>query len=202
MRIGLAVLVLCGGFMFLGQALHSTEVRRGSACTALFGAALASGDDHSPTEGPGKGWLVIHGGGLMTPDVKKRFVDLAGGPTAQFVMIPTAMSDKDIDPDHPEKLRQRYSSLFGVKNVTVLHTRDRVRANSPGFVEPLRRASGVWIGGGRQYRLADAYLGTAVEREIKALLARGGVVGGGSGGATIQGSFLVRGAPSEDNSIM
>jgi cyanophycinase len=84
----------------------------------------------------------------------------------------------------------------------VLHTRDRVRANSDGFVEPLRHASGVWIGGGRQYRLADAYLGTAVEREIKALLARGGVVGGSSAGATIQGSFLVRGAPSDNNSIV
>jgi cyanophycinase len=97
---------------------------------------------------------------------------------------------------------------FGLASVTVLHTRDRARANSEGFVEPLRHASGVWIDGGRQWRLADAYLGTAVEREIKALLARGGVVGGGSAGATIQGSFLVRGSPGTpgnpdgDNTIM
>ena len=90
----------------------------------------------------------------------------------------------------------------------LLHTRDRARANSEGFVEPLRHASGVWIDGGRQWRLADAYLGTTVEREIKALLARGGVVGGSSAGATIQGSFLVRGAsgtsrnPDGDNRIV
>src|SRR5207253_8329145 len=90
----------------------------------------------------------------------------------------------------------------------VLHTRDRAQANSAGFVEPLRHASGVWVTGGRQWRLVDAYLGTAVEREIKALVARGGVVGGGSAGATIQGSFLVRGAPGNagnpngDNTIM
>src|SRR2546428_8830034 len=89
-----------------------------------------------------------------------------------------------------------------VENIAVLHTRDPVRADSPGFAEPLRRASGVWIGGGRPYRLADAYLGTAVEREIKALFARGGVVGGGSAGATIQGSILVRGAPSDEHSII
>jgi cyanophycinase len=80
--------------------------------------------------------------------------------------------------------------------------------NSDGFVEPLRHASGVFIDGGRQWRLADVYLGTAVEREIKALVARGGVVCGGSAGATIQGSFLVRGAPGTprnpdgDNTIM
>jgi cyanophycinase len=164
--------------------------------------------DSRATVGPENGWLIIHGGGVLTLDVKKRFVDLAGGPAAHFVMIPTAMSDKEIDPDHPEKLHQRYSNLFGVKNVTVLHTRDRVRANSAGFVEPLLQASGVWIDGGRQWRLADAYLGTAVEREIKALLARGGVVCGSSAGATIQGTFLVRGDPGTprnpdgDNTIM
>jgi cyanophycinase len=160
------------------------------------------------TLGPAKGWLVIHGGGMLTNEVKQRFVVLAGGPDAQFVMIPTALADKNIELDNPEKLRQRYSTLFGVKNVTVLHTRDRVRANSEGFVEPLRHASGVWIDGGRQWRLADAYLDTAVEREIKALLARGGVVCGSSAGATIQGSFLVRGEPGSprnpdgDNTIM
>ena len=41
---------------------------------------------------------------------------------------------------------------------------------------------------------ADSYSGTRTETEIKALLARGGVVGGSSAGATIQGSYLVRGA--------
>jgi cyanophycinase len=39
----------------------------------------------------------------------------------------------------------------------------------------------------------DAYLNTSVEKEIKKLLDRGGVVGGTSAGATIQGSYLVRG---------
>ncbi len=62
--------------------------------------------------------------------------------------------------------------------------------------------------GGRQWRLADAYLDTGVEREIKALLNRGGVVGGSSAGASIQASFLVRadsakpGLPDGDNRIM
>jgi cyanophycinase len=161
--------------------------------------------DNSSTIGPAKGWLVIEGGGVVTNEVKERFVGLAGGPEATFVVIPTALGDKDID---LEKSRESFLNGFRVKYVTVLHTRDRVRANSEGFVEPLRHASGVWIDGGRQWRLADAYLGTAVEREIKALLVRGGVVGGGSAGATIQGSFLVRGAPGTprnpdgDNTIM
>jgi len=154
---------------------------------------------NAQTVGPAKGWLVIHGGGNVTNEAKERFVALAGGREANFVAIPTALSDTPIDLD---KYRLQEMRRFDVKHLTVLHTKDRVRANSDGFVEPLRHASGVWIGGGRQYRLADAYLGTAVEREIKALLARGGVVGGSSAGASIQGSFLVRGVPSDNSSIM
>lgn len=161
--------------------------------------------DNSQTIGPAKGWLVIDGGGLPQ-EVRRRFVALAGGPNAKFVCIPTARSDAQIG--DPGKVGPLFLRQFGVTQVAVLNTRDRVRANSAGFVEPLRHASGVWIDGGRQWRLADAYLGTAVEREIKALLARGGVVGGSSAGATIQGSYLVRGAPGTpanpdgDNTIM
>lgn len=169
------------------------------AAMLTFQAVLTLANYYNPQSvGPVNGWLVIHGGGHVTKEAKERFVALAGGRDANFVAIPTALSDGLIDLD---KYRLEEMRRFDVTHLTVLHTRDRVRANSDGFVEPLRHASGVWIGGGRQFRLADAYLGTAVEREIKALLARGGVVGGSSAGASIQGSFLVRGAPSEDNTI-
>jgi cyanophycinase len=189
MRRTTAILITLLATCFLGQAPR----------------ALANDYDNTSTIGPAKGWLVIQGGGAVTNEVKERFVALAGGPNANFVVIPTARPSTEIDLD---KRRQSFSNGFLVTHVTVLHTRDRVRANSEGFVEPLRHASGVWIDGGRQWRLADAYLGTAVEREIKALLARGGVVCGGSAGATIQGSFLVRGTPGNasnpdgDNRIM
>ena len=158
----------------------------------------------SATLGPEKGYLVIVGGGTLSVEIKQRFVALAGGANAKFVVIPTAGGEQ-VD---PATSQSRFSKNFGVSQVTVLHTRDPKRANQDDFVEPLRHASGVWIEGGRQWRLADAYLGTAVEREIKALLARGGVVGGSSAGATIQGSFLVRGDPAKpgnpdgDNTIM
>lgn len=175
--------------------------------SSFFSDGVTALRDHvsSATVGPEKGWLVVHGGGVVTPEVKERFVALAGGPEASIVVIPTAMPDTEIG---LENRRESFSKEFDVKRVTVLHTRDRVQANSAGFVEPLKHASGVWFDGGRQWRLVDAYLGTAVEREIKALLDRGGVVGGSSAGATIQGSYLVRGAPGNagnpngDNTIM
>jgi aminobenzoyl-glutamate utilization protein B len=148
--------------------------------------------------GPRSGALVIVGGGPIGREISDAFVALAGGVDSEFVSIPTADEESQIDPIREEAGFRRQ---FGVENVTVLHTRDRSRADSEAFVAPLLQARGVWFGGGRQWRLVDAYLGTRTQRELEAVLARGGVIGGTSAGATIQGSYLVRGA-REGNQIM
>jgi cyanophycinase len=86
--------------------------------------------------------------------------------------------------------------------VTVLHTRDRAVADSETFVAPLRSATAVFFVGGRQWRLVDAYLGTRTERELWTVLDRGGLISGTSAGATIQGSYLVRGSPQSSEILM
>ena len=53
----------------------------------------------------------------------------------------------------------------------------------------------MWFGGGRQWRLCDAYDGSPAVAAFHGVLERGGVVGGSSAGATIQGDHLVRGNP-------
>jgi len=83
----------------------------------------------------------------------------------------------------------------------VLHTKDRAVADSDAFVEPLRRARAVWFNGGRQWHLADSYLNTKTHEEMWKVLERGGVIGGSSAGATIQGEYLARGDTS-GNTIM
>ena len=90
---------------------------------------------------------------------------------------------------------------MGVKNITILHTRDPKVANQASFVAPIRTATGIWFVGGRHWRLADSYLNTLAQKEFNALLSRGGVIGGTSAGATILGSFMVRG-DTKGNSIM
>lgn len=152
----------------------------------------------SPTStGPKKGSLVIVGGGKIPHSIREKFIALAGGTDANFVYIPTAAEDRTINLGGDESPR-----LFGLKNVTVLHTRDRAEANTEKFVAPLRKASGVWFGGGRQWRLVDSYLDTRTHKELVALLERDGVIGGSSAGATIQGSYLVRGAPGGNQIMM
>ena len=147
--------------------------------------------------GPSSGALVVDGGG-ENPETIERFVGLAGGVDSAVVLIPTALESEEID---LKRQGQTFARRFGFKNVTVLHTRDRAEADKAEFVAPLERARGVWFGGGRQWRLVDAYMGTRTQRAIEGVLSRGGVIGGSSAGATIQGSYLLRGA-REGNHIM
>jgi len=47
------------------------------------------------------------------------------------------------------------------------------------------------MSGGDQARLAEAYHGTAVEKELRNLYARGGVIGGTSAGASAMSSLMI-----------
>lgn len=160
---------------------------------------LVQAQDNNPSIGPARGSLMIVGGGSLGTDIWTRFIELAGGENANIIVIPTANEDANINngPLAEKELLQH----LGVKNVTVLHTRDRKQADDPNFVAPLRNATGIWFTGGRHWRLADSYLNTLAHREFRALLERGGVIAGSSAGATIQGSFMVRG-DTKGNTIM
>jgi cyanophycinase len=148
--------------------------------------------------GPANGSLVIVGGAMRDRAIVERFLDLAGGSDAPIVVIPTAGGDEEYD-QYWRGLRQFKEA--GATDLYVLHTKDRDVANSEEFVLPIQNARGVWFGGGRQWHLADSYLDTRVHEELNALLERGGVIGGSSAGATIQGSYLARG-DTRTNTVM
>ncbi|HEX9886805.1 MAG TPA: cyanophycinase [Longimicrobiales bacterium] len=177
-----------------------TSSRRQLRALLLTLAAVAAcpGLVWSQEIGPPGGSLVIVGGAMRDPAIVQRFIGLAGGPEAPIVIVPTAGGGEEYD---------RFNSGLGAfraqgaTDLTVLHTWDRDEADSEAFVAPLRRARGVWFGGGRQWRLADVYMGTLTERELWTLLERGGVIGGSSAGATILGSYLVRG-DTRTNTVM
>jgi cyanophycinase len=129
------------------------------------------------------------GGGVVGPHVADLAWSVAGA-VARWVYIPTALRDEQIAGGRPPTFVARAKAPF-----KTLHTRDRVKAESEAFVAPLRDATAVYIDGGRQWRLADAYLDTRTEAELHALLARGGLIAGASAGAAIMASFLMRGSP-------
>jgi cyanophycinase len=134
-----------------------------------------------------EGTLVICGGGRLPEEVIGRFVEAAGGPKANLVLVPTASSFADrADPErYLAPWRERVAS------VTLLHTRSRETADQDDFVTPLRQATAVWFYGGSQSRLAASYVDTKFERELHALLKRGGTIGGTSAGAAIMSRLMI-----------
>lgn len=151
----------------------------------------------SQTIGPQNGKLMIVGGGDANMLMEK-FVELAGGENASIVIIPTAGNAEKFTEDWNYSKRVKE---FGAKTVTVIHTRDPKTADTEKFCAPLKEATGVWFTGGRQWKLVDAYLNTKVVDECWKVLERGGIIGGSSAGATIQGSYLARG-DTKNNTIM
>ena len=149
--------------------------------------------------GPQKGTVIVVGGGSMGPEIYSEFIKAAGGPNALIIVVPTAGGDSVYGQDAPGT---RGWKNAGAKNVYVYHTTNRKLADSDSFVAVLKKAGGVWFEGGRQFHLVDSYGNTKSEAAFNEVLARGGVIGGSSAGASILGDFMVRGAPSNNNFIM
>ena len=173
-----------------------------AACTSAVARGPATGApaaNGTPVVGPPNGTVIVVGGGGQGPEITKKFIELAGGPNALIILVPAAGGDTAYGQDYNGT---RSWKAAGAKNLWVLHTNSRDVANSDAFVEPITRAGGVWFDGGRQFHLVDLYANNKTEKAFHDLLARGGVAAGSSAGASILGDFLVRGAPSSDNTIM
>ena len=165
-------------------------------CVSL--QALTAQTRPATTTGPANGAVIL--ASAPTPPILDRFIQLAGGAGASFVFVPTATLPK---PGGPTAYVPSGPELGGLKgrgatNVAVLHTFERTVADTDSFVEPLKRASAVWLGGGLPENLLDSYAGTKVEAELRNVLARGGVVGGVSAGAVVLGSETVNSGLSAD----
>jgi cyanophycinase len=131
-----------------------------------------------------RGSLMIVGGGSIPDAVRLRFLELAGGDQGHVVVVPTASASADKETAEKDYL-DPWRKLTKAE-LSLLHTRVRAEADSETFTAKLRAATGVWFGGGDQSRLAEVYVGTRFEKELQALLLRGGVIGGSSAGAAIQ----------------
>jgi cyanophycinase len=148
-------------------------------CTA---AALAQGP--AP-----KGHLVLIGGGEKPADAMRKFVELAGGPQALIVAIPTASSEADAGAYYVKLFKEEY----GCANVTALEIRSKADAMRPDYAATAGRAGGVFFGGGDQIRITNALLGTPVGAAIAKAFALGAVIGGTSAGTACQSNPMITG---------
>ena len=155
---------------------------------------MAQAAQELPEYGPAKGTLVIVGGGNLTGSgIIEKFIELAGGPEKNFVIVPTAGGNRNAQgqliPYDEQRIIAPWMRL-GLKNVRMLHTHDPKVADTEEFAKVLRRPTRVWFNGGRQWNIVDSYANTLTYREFHKVLERGGVIGGSSAGATIQGEYL------------
>ena len=198
----LAALAPAGSFCAAAEnGPEGQDVRRvaedGAEGRDVRGAAAASPQilptavNHAGTlHGPAAGHLVIIGGGPIPDEVWDTFVAYAGGPSARLVVITNASGDEEA---YQGPALEALGRRVPEGRVTRLHLRDIDQANDPALIAPLEEADGVFFTGGRQWRIAEVYLNTRAHRALNAVLERGGVIGGTSAGASIQGSFLWRG---------
>ena len=146
------------------------------------------------------GTLIIVGGGGTPRGLTRKMVELAGGTEkARLVYIPCSENDTVAE-------RQRVVENWrrmGVKHATYLHTKDRMKAHTDeAFLAPLKEATGLYFGGGRQWNFADSYYGTKAHELMKDVLKRGGVIAGSSAGASIQGRYLARATPISNTKLI
>lgn len=170
--------------------------------TLLAGNILAQ----EPEYGPAKGSLVIQGGGSDTgTGIFETFINHAGGLDAKIIVVPTAGGNRNADGSVRVYNEEQVLSSWkkrGCTNVWMLHTHDPKVADTEEFAKVLRDANAVWFDGGRQWNIVDSYANTLTLREFHKVLERGGVIGGSSAGATIQGDYLVRGAIAGPEIVM
>jgi cyanophycinase len=136
-----------------------------------------------------RGWIIPIGGAEEkenSPQILKRFVQLAGGRNADIVVIPTASQLRSTGP--------RYERIFGdlgAERVSSLDFDTRRDAEEPGRLARLQQATGVFFTGGNQLRLGTLIGGTSIAKTVRQMNAAGVPVAGTSAGAAFISEHMI-----------
>ena len=140
-------------------------------------------------DGKERGWIIPIGGAEEkenSPQILRRFVQLAGGDAADIVVIPTASQLRATGP--------RYERIFGelgAERVTSMDFDTRRDAEEPSRLERLNQATGIFFTGGNQLRLSTLIGGTPIAKAVRVLNAAGVPVAGTSAGAAFISEHMI-----------
>lgn len=161
-----------------------------------------------------RGTLVLHGGIFNYSNplndemgwamVDNLPMDETGRVSVPVVFLPGAR--QDVTERDRQDFVDQWSDVMGDgARFTVLHAEsvgpdstdiaDAAEADTIEFAAPLEEAMGVFLPGGRQWRMIDAYKYTLTEELMWNVLDRGGVIAGTSAGAAVMASNMPRGDP-------
>ena len=148
-------------------------------------------------DGVQRGSIIPVGGAedkMRDARILRRFVELSGGKDARIAIIPTASQLADTG--------DRYETLFtelGAGRARALPFDTRADCERADWLEKLDRATGVFLTGGNQLRLATTLGGTEVARALRTLNAAGVHVAGTSAGAAFLSEHMI--ASGEDGAV-
>ena len=134
------------------------------------------------------GTLALIGGGdyEQSEQVDRLLLDLAGGPGASVVFLPTAHPSRRIG----EKFTAYYQSL-GASNVQVAPVYDPEDATNEESARLFRNADLIYIGWGSDIRVQQVVTNTPVHAAIDEAYRRGAVLAGTSAGARGAGELVI-----------
>src|SRR5688572_17790 len=138
----------------------------------------------------GSGVVMAIGGAedkLRSRVILERFVQLAGGTKSRIAVLSTASSLGD-------EATQLYRPLFGregATQVTSIRPVTREEANGRDPAAAVNDATGIFMTGGNQLRLASVVGGTRLGEALLEAHRRGAVIGGTSAGASAMSSHMV-----------
>jgi cyanophycinase len=138
------------------------------------------------TAGP----VMVIGGAedkLRDKTILARFAALAGAEAGRVVVISTASS-------LGEAATERYRELFlglGIGRVTGLRPEERQEAMDPAAAAAVAEATGIYLTGGNQSRLAQVVAGTRLADALFLAHDRGAAIAGTSAGASAMASHMV-----------
>jgi cyanophycinase len=119
--------------------------------------------------------------------ILRRFVQLAGDATARIVVLPMASS-------FSVEVAERYYGLFrdmSAARVDIVDVATREEALDTARAQPVDDATGIFLTGGNQLKIATLLGGTPIAVALRRRHAAGAVVGGTSAGASALSQHMI-----------
>jgi cyanophycinase len=140
-----------------------------------------------PDATPPRGRLVLHGGGHVDPALRRRWLDMVGGPGARVAVVPQASAVADNWQASLDVWREAGSRAAELLDLTSPHQ----------AVTQIERADLVWLSSGDQVRLVTALAATPVADVLRRRYRHGLVVGGVSAGMAALSGVMITGEPAD-----
>ncbi|MBI3789875.1 MAG: cyanophycinase [Gemmatimonadetes bacterium] len=135
---------------------------------------------------PTRGTLIPIGGKLSSDEILERFIGLCGGADARIAVIPTASNE----PGMGAWFARAFEKL-GVARARSIEFRERSDCDDADWLEELAFATGFFITGGDQLKLASILGGTPAHHLMRERFHQGVSVAGTSAGAAILSRHMI-----------